>query len=254
MADRTESLRFDRIADQYDATRGGAVHGAAVATALRPVLPPGRVLEVGVGTGLVAAALREQGVDVVGIDLSRPMLARAAARIGWRVAVGDAMALPVRDRSVSAVCAIWLLHLVADVGQGLAEFARVIEPGGRCLVVPGHGMAHSGTDVEELLASMWNVLQPAGGADEADRVNELAAEAGLRLVERVEFAGGSYPLTPRELARRMEARVYSVLWETAEDVWQAQVAPLVDRVRALPDQDGSRPAGTTYELLVFDRD
>ncbi|HEY6596686.1 MAG TPA: methyltransferase domain-containing protein, partial [Asanoa sp.] len=73
----TESLPFDRVADRYDATRGGEERGRALADAVQPWLAPGRTLEVGVGTGLVAAELRARGFDVYGVDLAPAMVARA---------------------------------------------------------------------------------------------------------------------------------------------------------------------------------
>ena len=86
-----ESIVFDRIADSYDDTRGGMERGRTVAAALHRMLPPGGpLLEVGVGTGLVAAALTELGRSPVGVDLSRPMLARARTRVPGRLALGDA--------------------------------------------------------------------------------------------------------------------------------------------------------------------
>jgi ubiquinone/menaquinone biosynthesis C-methylase UbiE len=48
------SINFDRVADRYDESRGGAARGERFAAGLLPWLVPGRVLEVGVGTGLVS--------------------------------------------------------------------------------------------------------------------------------------------------------------------------------------------------------
>src|SRR5881398_3000505 len=98
-------VSFDRIADRYEASRGGAERGALQAEALLPWLPAssGPVVEVGVGTGAVASGLRERGVDVIGVDLSVPMLERAAQRLRGRVAAGDALSLPLRSGSASAV-------------------------------------------------------------------------------------------------------------------------------------------------------
>ena len=90
----TESIAFDRMAEDYDRTRGGMERGRSIAPLLHDILPPGPLLEVGVGTGLVAAGLTELGRQVVGVDLSVPMLRKAAARVPGRVAVGDATGLP----------------------------------------------------------------------------------------------------------------------------------------------------------------
>lgn len=253
MAQREQSLAFDRVADSYDATRGGDDRGALVAEALAPWLPPGRLLEIGVGTGVVAAGLRAVGREVVGVDLSRPMLTRARDRLGARVAQGDAQRLPVRDGGVSALYAVWVLHLVADVGAVLAECVRVIRPGGRCVLVPGRSGRHAGTDVEVLLDEMWQRLRPAGRADTVDRVLALAGDAGLRLAGRARFQVGPRPFSPDELAGRIGDRSYSILWETSEETWQAEIPPLLDRIRALPEPARHRPTGNDYDVLVFQR-
>ena len=131
MADSSASLSFERVAECYDATRGGEERGGAFATGIRPWLPDdGPILEIGVGTGAVAVALRRAGLDVIGVDLSPGMLAKALDRIGPRVAVADAHRLPIVTGSMAAVYATWVLHVVADPSAVLAEVARVLRPGG----------------------------------------------------------------------------------------------------------------------------
>src|SRR5205814_1897101 len=72
---------FDRVAHCYDETRGGEERGEEVAAWVDGLLGgPGTVLDVGVGTGLVAEPLVRRGRRVVGIDVSVAMLARAARR------------------------------------------------------------------------------------------------------------------------------------------------------------------------------
>ena len=109
------SLSFDPIADRYDATRGGAPRGRYVAELLVPWLPAdGVVSEIGVGTALVAAAVAERGITVVGVDISAGMLARAAERhAGW-LTQADAAALPFADGSLAATPRVF--HVVGDPG------------------------------------------------------------------------------------------------------------------------------------------
>ncbi len=86
------------------------------------------MLEVGVGTGVVAAALEAGGRSVVGVDLSLPMLRHAHARLGGGVAQADGFSLPVRSGAVDSVVIVWVVHLVPDSGAFLAEAARVVRP------------------------------------------------------------------------------------------------------------------------------
>jgi ubiquinone/menaquinone biosynthesis C-methylase UbiE len=91
----------------------------------------GRVLELGCGTGRVTKPLARAGVDIVGIDRSAPMLARAR---GGRLVRGDIRALPFAARSFSMVLApygiLQSLTKPRDLAATLASVARVVERGG----------------------------------------------------------------------------------------------------------------------------
>src|SRR5262249_3063150 len=92
----------------------------------------GRVaLDLGCGTGLVAARLAGLGFRVLGIDFSAPMLAQAARVHGAGVAVarGRAEALPVRPASLALVTCGTAFHWF-DRTAALAEIGRVVAPGG----------------------------------------------------------------------------------------------------------------------------
>jgi ubiquinone/menaquinone biosynthesis C-methylase UbiE len=107
----------------------------------------GAVLELGCGTGRVSLPVAHAGVDLVGIDRSAPMLARAVSRARRQSAInpqsaprnpqfvrGDIRALPFRARSFAAVIAPYgiLQSLIRprDLTSTLASVARVVERGG----------------------------------------------------------------------------------------------------------------------------
>lgn len=89
------------------------------------------VVEIGTGPGLDAAAFLAAGFEVAGVDLSPAHvdLARAA---GVDARVAAAQALPFADASFDALWSMSvLMHLPdADLDAALAEFARVLRPGG----------------------------------------------------------------------------------------------------------------------------
>ncbi|HEV7188992.1 MAG TPA: class I SAM-dependent methyltransferase [Blastococcus sp.] len=105
-----------------------------------------RVLEIGCGSAPCARWLRKAGADVVALDLSAGMLARAAERnratgIDVPLLQADAGALPLADASVDLACsAFGGLPFVADVEGVLREVARVLRPGGRFVASVNHPM------------------------------------------------------------------------------------------------------------------
>jgi ubiquinone/menaquinone biosynthesis C-methylase UbiE len=98
---------------------------------------PGRVLDVGCGTGLLAGRIGRElaSADVVGCDFSRGMLEKARANApGASLARGSALALPFREHSFEAVVSTEAFHWFPDQPAALREFHRVLAPGGRLLV------------------------------------------------------------------------------------------------------------------------
>ncbi|PUA39335.1 class I SAM-dependent methyltransferase [Paenibacillus elgii] len=98
-------------------------------------LPAGsRVLEVGCGTGRTSCYLAKQGFDITGLDLRPDMLVKAkfraeAEQLDIRFMEGDITALPFEDATFDVVLAESVTNF-ADIGRALAEYARVLRPGG----------------------------------------------------------------------------------------------------------------------------
>ena len=137
---------YERAAATYDETRGGVPRADAAAEAVAALLSPGRCLDVGGGTGLVALGLLRRGVDVVVVDRSTAMLAHAAARLPGRCVRANAARLPVAESSVDAVLTMWLLHLLDDAQPVLDEAARVLRPGGVLVTTVDKAAAHGYRD------------------------------------------------------------------------------------------------------------
>jgi SAM-dependent methyltransferase len=245
-----ESLPFDRVADSYDQTRGGEKRGQEFAAALAPHLLPGRVLEIGVGTGLVADALaRVHGVSAVGVDLSPAMIAHAHSRLGARVAVGDARVLPVRDAAVDNAFFAGALHVIVDVVTAFAEAARVVRPGGRVLALSASNNLGRHDAFAPLLAGLPGRDRP----DTPDAVLAAATAAGLRTVESREVTAGAAATSPNQIAETIETRAWSYLWNVDGAVWVSTVLPIVRGLRDLPDPDEPRDRRLTFQLSVFER-
>lgn len=245
-----ESIVFDRIAGSYDETRGGMVRGRAVAAVLAELLPPsGPLLEVGVGTGLVAAGLAELGRAPVGVDLSVPMLSLARERVPGRLAVADAQRLPVRSGSVAGAYLIHVLHLVGDIPATLAEVARVLRPDGTAVSTAFPRMLPD-ADVHREFDRLRTELAAQHRPDDVDLVVRLAGDAGLELVDRRETEGGE--ATPRAAADRLRERSMSWMWSVEDAAWDRYVPAALERLGRLPDQDRGRTAPGP-SMLVFRR-
>ena len=136
---------FSALAKRYDAMTDVWTFGLhrvwkRQAMKLCAVRPGERVLDVATGTGdlafLEAAAVGPEG-RVVGVDACAPMLEVARKRQHGAVVFqeGDAMDLQFPDASFDVVTIGFGLRNVADRGQALREFRRVLRPGGRLRVL-----------------------------------------------------------------------------------------------------------------------
>jgi phosphatidylethanolamine/phosphatidyl-N-methylethanolamine N-methyltransferase len=109
----------------------------------------GRVLEVGVGTGLSLPAYGRH-LEIIGIDLSPEMLEKARERVaseGLSHVAGlyemDASALKFRDASFDTVVAMYVMTVVPEPEKVMRELARVCRPGGDVIIV-NHFSAEQG--------------------------------------------------------------------------------------------------------------
>ena len=123
----------------YDLTRWTILRGRAAAIAALRLLPGGRVLEIGCGTGLSFRGLLERvGCDgaVVGLDLSPEMLARASRRRQANVHLirADAARLALADR-FDGVLACFSLTMVPDWRAAIARACAHLVPGGTIVVL-----------------------------------------------------------------------------------------------------------------------
>lgn len=136
-----EHATWSRCAPTY---RDG--FAALTAEAIQPLLasvgPGTRLLDIGTGTGVVAAAAaRQLGASVIGVDFSETMLAearRSVRGVDFRTASADA--LPFDDGSFDAVVANVVLHHLGRPEAALAEAHRVLLPGGRIACTVWAGM------------------------------------------------------------------------------------------------------------------
>ncbi len=146
---RPEAVRgmFDAIAERYDLLNRLLSFGVdrrwrRLAAREALAKSPARVLDVATGTGDLALLLKRlaPGAEVVGVDFAPEMLKRAQAKaeragLGVRFLEADALALPFPDGSFDALTVAFGFRNFADYRRGLAEFFRVLAPGGRAVIL-----------------------------------------------------------------------------------------------------------------------
>jgi len=146
----------------------------------------GRVLEIGVGTGL-SFAHYPPDVELVGADASAPMLRRArvrAAQLGRAVTLIEAPAeeLPFDESSFDTVVSLAVLCSVRDPAQALRELRRVLRPDGRFIF-----LEHVRSEEAKLARWQDRLEHPwgwvAGGCHPNRRTLEGIESAGFELVE-----------------------------------------------------------------------
>jgi len=115
-----------------------------------------RALDLGCGTGFVAASLGRRGWRVVGVDFSAPMLAAADAR-GTALVRARAEALPLRTASVALVTSGTAFHWFQPA-PALAEIARVLEPGGHVALFWRY--AAPGSAPQQVVADALRAVRP----------------------------------------------------------------------------------------------
>ena len=177
---------YARWAPIYDYTFGAVTNVGRrhAATLLKDL--GGKVLEVGVGTGM-ALPFYSSRVQVTGIDFSADMLAKArdkVARNGYAHVDAlhqmDARTLEFADNSFDSVAAMHLLSVVPEPERVVSEMARVCKPGGTVLIV-NHFARDSGwlARLEKWTAPLENLL---GWHSDFER-SRVLGDPRLRLVE-----------------------------------------------------------------------
>jgi SAM-dependent methyltransferase len=238
---------FDRVASIYDATRGGERRGDTFADALSTWILGPTVVELGIGTGIIASSLRRHDIDPLGFDLSDAMLRSAVARLGGRVAIADADRLPLADDCTDTAYFVWVLQLVDDPIATLKEAERIVRPGGRVIAI----LSNSEFDPADEIATVVGGLAPLR-ADRLDRNRIVEADVdGLSLAHRGYTPWDTFTSTVTEEIDHIENRIYSSLFDVDDATWSTVVDPVLADLRAIPEPDRPRERRNRHPLLVW---
>ena len=145
----------------------------------------GRVLEVGIGSGLNLPLYGPSVRSVIGLDPSPELLRMARDRaatalVPVELLEASAETVPLDDASIDTVVTTWTLCTIPDAPRALSELRRVLRPGGALLFVehgraPEFGVARW----QDRLDPMWRRL--AGGCHLNRKIDELISGSGFRI-------------------------------------------------------------------------
>jgi SAM-dependent methyltransferase len=154
---------WDGQAQHFDDQPDHGLHDAATRTAWVDLLsrlmapPPGRVADLGCGTGSLSVLLAAGGYQVTGLDLSSAMVERARAKASHAAVdidfrVGDAAVPDLEPASYDVVLARHVVWALPDPVRSLAAWAGLLAPGGRLVLIEGHWSTGAGLRSPELAA------------------------------------------------------------------------------------------------------
>jgi len=155
----------------------------------------GRVLEIGVGSGLNFPLYGKQVEFVYGIDPSPRLLSiarrrAAASGIPVELLLGSATAIPLTDNAVDTAVMTWTLCSIPDPLAALREMRRVLKPDGNlCFVEHGLSPEPGVQRWQHRMTPVWRRM--AGGCHLDRKMDDLIRLAGFNLTDlQVEYAPG----------------------------------------------------------------
>ncbi|MGK9169645.1 class I SAM-dependent methyltransferase [Inquilinus limosus] len=160
----------------------------------------GRVLEIGVGSGLNLPFYRAPAREVLGLEPDPWLITKARSTAGRRqksavFVGGSAEAIPLDDRSIDTVVTTWTLCTIPDASRALGEMRRVLRPAGRLLFVE-HGLApDAGVRWwQDWLTPAWRRI--SGGCHLNRPIQAMIESSGFR-VDRIEtgYMPGPKPMS-----------------------------------------------------------
>jgi ubiquinone/menaquinone biosynthesis C-methylase UbiE len=167
----------------------------------------GRVLEIGIGSGLNLPFYGPQVHEILGLEPSPRLVAMAQlaareSRSPIALIEGSAEAIPLDDRSIDTVVTTWTLCSIPEAVQALGEMRRVLKPGGQLLFVE-HGLApdEGVGNWQHRLTPIWKRI--AGGCHLNRPIRTLIETAGFSIAG---LENSYLPRAPRMMGYLYEGR------------------------------------------------
>src|SRR6516162_7152392 len=145
----------------------------------------GRVLDIGIGSGLNLPFYAQKAAEIFGLDPSLPLLARAQSKASRRqtpvhLIEGSAERIPLADRSMDPIVMTWTGCSIPEIFAALEEMRRVLKPCGRLLFVE-HGRAPEPRVArwQDRLNPLWQRF--SGGCRLNRKIDDLLSDAGFQI-------------------------------------------------------------------------
>jgi SAM-dependent methyltransferase len=190
-----ESDLWDAQAATFDDEPDHGLHDPLVHDAwlslLRSVLPPvpGRVADLGCGTGSLSLLLAAEGYAVDGVDFSAEMVRRATSKVGsypgTSFVVGDAGDPPLPEGAYDVVLCRHVLWTLPGQAEVLARWTALLAPEGRLVLVEGSWSTGAGLTTAETVA----LVEGAGLAADPRALDDPAYWGGPITDERYVVVG-----------------------------------------------------------------
>ncbi len=216
---QTQSDRADQFAASYEAMLESPFEDCFIYSRYRlqeyldrliPTNGTGmKLLDVGCGTGHHMARLRKRGYEVVGIDISKEMLVYARENNpGSVILEADVEEIPLPNACFDLISSIEVLRHLPRSNKCIEEMARLLKPGGRCLVTATPFFNMNGYTLINFFANKVKIGKLARHRQAFHTSNRLRAEffcAGLTVEEVIGVYTGPINwigrLTPSVLPR-----------------------------------------------------
>jgi len=145
----------------------------------------GRVLDIGIGSGLNLPFYAPKAREIFGLDPSLALLTRArkkAPRTQTPIHLleGSAERIPLADHSMDTIVMTWVGCSIPEIGAALGEMRRVLRPGG-CLLFVEHGRAPEPRVArwQDRLNPLWQRF--SGGCRLNRKIDDLLSDAGFQI-------------------------------------------------------------------------
>jgi SAM-dependent methyltransferase len=216
-------LSFDRIADRYDTSRGYPenVMQDILGALVKALDKDQRILDAGVGTGRFAAPLQRLGYDIVGVDISNRMLAKAVEKGTMDLVRADICALPFMDRSFGTALSVHVLHLITNWVLALREISRVATKD-----LMSVAFNKEASPAEEIRALYDKICGELGYEIRHAGMRERELPGVLPADRAVLITTHEHPIVVEDMINDFEQRTYSSQWLVPEEIHQKAVEVL----------------------------